>query len=133
MEGRDPVKPIPPHGLPQGTLASSLPQVQHDATGVPWLVARQTPGLSMSQLSPVSNHTGPRGPSRTHTRSGNMWPELLPQHQMTLQAGGPSSPIAQRQGKQGLGAEGTFCSGPMRAALSLCPRAQPPCCMMADL
>ena len=55
----------------------------------------------MSQLSPVSNHTGPRGPSRTHTRSGNMWPELLPQHQTTLQAGGPSSPITHRQGKQG--------------------------------
>lgn len=28
MEGRDPVKPIPPHGLPRGTLASSLPQIQ---------------------------------------------------------------------------------------------------------
>lgn len=62
-----------------------------------------------------------------------MWPELLLQLQTTLQAGAHSSPIAHRQGKQGLGAAGTFRSGPMRAALSLCPRAQPPCCMMAEL
>lgn len=62
-----------------------------------------------------------------------MWSELLLQHQLSLQAGAHSSPIAHRQGKQGLGAEGTFCSGPTRAALGLCPRAQLPHCMMAEL
>lgn len=70
MEGRDPAKPIPPHSLPQGTLAPTLPQVQQGCYWGP--LARQTPGLSMSQLSPVNNHTGPMGPSRTHTSSGNM-------------------------------------------------------------
>lgn len=61
MEGRDPAKPIPPHSLPWGTLASTLPQYSRDATGVLRLVARQTPGLSMSQMSPVSNHTAATG------------------------------------------------------------------------
>lgn len=87
--------PLPP-GLPRGTLACTPthPQYSKDAAGVP-------AGLSKSQLSPVSNHTRPQEPSRTHTRSGNMRPVLFVQHQMTLQAGVQSSPTAHRQEKQG--------------------------------